>query len=189
MKIKEAWQSYSAQLDVLRDQRKTLSKLLKDSETGGTGTQNYDRVELARELSSVDAQIETTFNGREKIIETWGAVANGEAARQQSEAIADAAKNMTKIIEVYRRIASGAKVPSKDEQKLMEYDFKLYMAAKQAALMAKRNDEEYDSLWDEEEKDNGEQKDPTEIADETEIAVASPEAAAAEAATVETADI
>lgn len=189
MKIKEAWQAYSSHLDVLRDKRKTLSQMLKDSEAGGTGTQDYDRVELTRELSSVDAQIEATFNGREKIIETWGAVANGEAAKQQSDAMADAAKNMVKIMEVYRRIASGAKVPSKDEQKLMEYDFKLYMAAKQAALMAKQNDEEYDSLWDEEEKDNGEQRDPTEIADETEIAAASPEAVAAEAAAAGTADI
>lgn len=189
MKIKEAWRAYSAHLDVLRDQRKTLSKMLKDSETGGTGMQNYDRAELTRELSSVDAQIEATFNGREKIIETWGAIADGEAAKQQSEAMADAAKNLTKILEVYRRIASGAKVPSEDEQKLMDYDFKLYMVAKQAALMAQRNDEEYDSLWDEEEENSGEQKNPTEIADAAEIAVASPEAAAAEAAAVETADI
>lgn len=189
MKIKEAWQAYSAQLDVLRDQRSTLSKMLKDSETGGTGMQIYDRVELTRELSSVDAQIEETFNGREKIIETWGAVANGEAAKQQSSTVAEALKNLPKILEVYRRISSGAKVPAEDEQKLMEYDLKLYMLAKQAALMAKRNDEEYDSLWGEEEQDNGEQKDPAEVADGTEIAVASPEAVAAEAATVEMVDI
>lgn len=188
MKIKEAWHAYSAQLDVLRDQRKTLSKLLKDSESG-IGMPVYDRVELTRELSGVDAQIEATFNGREKIIETWGAVADGEAAKQQGEAMADVMKDMVKILEVYRRIASGAQVPSKDEQKLMEYDFKLYMIAKQAALMAQRNDEEYDSLWDEEEEDNGEQMSPAEIADGTEIAVASPEAVAAEAATVEAVEI
>lgn len=181
MKIREAWQAYNAQLDVLRNQRITLSKMLKDSESGVMRAQNYDRVELTRELVSLDAQYEATFNAREKISETHCAVFNGEVAKHQSEAIAKAAEDMAKIMEVYRRIASGAKVPHEDEQKLMDYDFKLYMTAKQAALAAQQNDEEYDSLWDEEEKDNGEQSDPMEIADETEIAVASPEVVAAEA--------
>lgn len=188
MKIKEAWNAYNVQLDTLRSQRQTLSKMLEDSASGVAG-QNYDRVELTRELASLDEQIEATFNGREKIIATWGAVANSEVAKQQSSAMADAAKNTAKIMEVFRRISSGAKVPPGDEQKLMEYDFKLYMAAKQSALMAQRNDEEYDSLWDEEEKDKGEQIDPIEIADNTEIAVASPESVSVEATTIETADI
>lgn len=189
MKIKDAMQAYNTQLDVLREKRVTLTKMLKDAEAGGSGLYNYDRVELSRELSSLDAQYEAVFNGREMIHETKNAIFNGEAAQQQSEAIAKAAEDMAKIMEVYRRIASGAKVPQKDEQKLMDYDFKLYMAAKQAALAAQQNDEEYDSLWDEEKKDEGERKDPEEIANETEIAVASPEAVAAEAAPVETADV
>lgn len=182
MKIKEAWQAYSAHLDTLRSQRSTLSKMLKDSELGGAGAQNYDRVELKRELSGLDAQIEATFNGREEIIGMWNTVADAESARQQSSAMADAAKDLVKILEVFRRISSGAKVPSQDEKKLMDYDFKLYMVAKQAALMAKANDEEYDSLWDEEESDGGEQQDPMEVADATEISVPAPEAVSAAAA-------
>lgn len=182
MKIKEAWQAYTAHLDTLRSQRSTVSKMLKDSELGGAGAQNYDRVELKRELSSLDAQIDAAFNGREEIIGMWGAAADAESARQQSSAMADAAKDLVKILEVFRRISSGAKVPSKDEKKLMDYDFKLYMVAKQAALMAELNDEEYDSLWDDEEPDSGEQPDPMEVADATEISVSAPEAVSSAAA-------
>lgn len=71
----------------------------------------------------------------------------------------------------------------------MDYSHELYMAAKTAAMLAKQNDEEYDSLWEDEE-DPGEQRSPDEIAGETEVAVPSPEkaAAAAAAAPVETAD-
>ena len=189
MKVKDAMQAYNAQLDVLREKRVALNKMLKDSEAGGSGLYNYDRVELSRELSSLDAQYEAVFNGREMIHETKNNIFNGEAAKQQTEAMAKYAEDIAKIMEVYRRVASGAKVPSKDEQKLMDYDFKLYMAAKQAALAAQQNDEEYDSLWDDDKKDDGEQTDPEEIANETEIAVASPEAVAADAAAaVETAD-
>ena len=182
MKIREAWQAYSAQLDVIREKRVAVSKMLADSEAGKIGTQDYDRVELNRELSSLKEQYDAVFQGREEISSTWCAIANGEAAKQTSEAMAKQAEDMVKIMEVYRRIASGAKVPSEDEQKLMDYDFKLYMAAKQAAIIAQSSDEEYDSLWDEEEEDTEEKEDPMEIAFETDISVAAPEDVAAEIA-------
>lgn len=41
--------------------------------------------------------------------------------------------------EIYRRMASGAKVSQSDEQSLMEYDPKMYMAAKNAQMMAERH--------------------------------------------------
>ena len=47
----------------------------------------------------------------------------------------------------------GDKVPAKDEKKLMEYDPKLYMMAKNAAAMLEmRKRKEHKSLWEDEKK-------------------------------------
>lgn len=180
MKIKEAMQAYNAQLDVLREQRVALSKILDRQEVGLEP--DVDRVELTKELKQLDAQYEAVFEGREAIHEMSATIFNAEAAKGQAEAAAKYGQEISKIMEVYRRIASGAKVPAEDEKKLMDYSYELYSAAKTAALMAKQNDEEYDSLWEDEEEDNGEEMSPAEIANETEIAVSTPEAVAAEAA-------
>lgn len=45
-------------MEPLRDG--ALTKLLKDNENSGVNAQNFDRVEISRELSIVDAQYETT---------------------------------------------------------------------------------------------------------------------------------
>lgn len=185
MKIKDAMQAYNAQLDTLREQRKSLSAMLKKQETSGEDTANVDRVELSKELKSLDAQYEAVFEGREAIHEMSANIFNAEAAKGQAEAAAKYAQDIAKIMEVYRRIASGATVPAEDEKKLMDYSHELYSAAKTAALMAQQNDEEYDSMWEDEEEDTGEETSPQEIADETEIAVAAPETVAAAAAAVE----
>lgn len=180
MKIKEAMQAYNAQLDVLREQRVALSRILDRQEAGLEP--NVDRVEITKELKQLDAQYEAVFEGREAIHEMSANIFNAEAAKGQAEAAAKYGEEISKIMEVYRRIASGATVPAEDEKKLMDYSYEMYSAAKQAALMAKQNDDEYDSLWEDEEEDSGEEKSPFEVADETEIAVATPEAVAAEAA-------
>lgn len=180
MKIREAMQAYNAQLDVLREQRVTLSKILDKQEAGLEP--DVDRVELTKELKQLDAQYEAVFEGREAIHEMSANIFNAEAAKQTSKALEKYGEDIAKIMEVYRRIASGAKVPAEDEKKLMDYSYEMYSAAKQAALMAQQNDEEYDSLWEDEEEDGGEEKSPAEIANETEIAVSTPEAVAAEAA-------
>lgn len=179
MKIRDAKQMYSAQLSALRDKRTELSKLLKDPEKGAAGS--FDRVEISRELSRTDAQYDALSQVIEGITTTETAIHNAEVSRQQNETLAKAAEDMVKIMEVYRRIASGAKVPAGDEKKLMDFDFKLYMAAKQAAQLARQNDEEYDSLWEEEEE-NEEPKDAGEIAGDTEISLRHPSVVAAEAA-------
>jgi len=174
MKIRDAKQMYTAHRSALWEKRQALSKLLKEQEQGNPVTASFDRVELSRELSRTDAQYEAVDQALQGITAAESAVRMVEDNRQQCETAAKAADEMVKIMEVYRRIASGAKVPPQDEKKLMEYDFKLYMAAKQAALMAKENDEEYDSLWDEEDEP-GEQKDSGEVAGDTEISVPAPE--------------
>ena len=182
MKIQDAQKVYSAQLDALRDKKQALTKLLKDNENNSGGAQNFDRVEISCELSIVDAQYEATMRVREDIIATRVAIHNGEVAKQQSEVLAEAAEDMTKIMEIYRRIASGGEVPHGDEQKLMEYSKELYMAAKTAAMIKQGEGEKYDSLFEDEEPAEGETKSASEIAGETEIAVPAPEQVASAAA-------
>lgn len=180
MKIKDAKQAYSAQLNSLWSKRQTLAKLLKE-ETGGAASPAFDRVEISRELSRVDAQYDAVQGIMESITAREAAVHNAESARQQSETAAEAADEMIKMMEVYRRIASGGKVPPEDERRLMEYNHELYMAAKAAALLAQQESEEYDSLWQDEEESGGEERPAGEVAGEAEISVPAPETAAASA--------
>lgn len=181
MKIHDAKQAYSAQLNALWDKRRALSRLLKEQDGGGAGLQAFDRVEITRQLSEVDAQYTATQGVMEGIMAREALIHNTETAKQQSEALAKAADEMVKMMEVYRRIASGGKVPPEDERKLMEYNHELYMAAKSAAMLAQREGEEYDSLWEDEEDAGGENRTPSEIAGDTDISVPAPETVAAEA--------
>lgn len=181
MKIKDARQAYSAQMQTLQAQRQVLRKTLQEQKDSGSLSQRFDTVELSRELSVLDAQYEATRQGMEGIMARESMIQDAETARQQGDAVKDAYADMAKILEVYRRIASGARVPAKDEQKLMEFSSELYMAAKNMALLRERNDKKYDSLWENEEA-NAEEASPQEVAENSEISVASPEAVAANAA-------
>ena len=183
MKIRDAKQLYSAQLDTLWEKKQVLSNLLKEQEDGGSELNAFDRVEISRELSEVNAQYESTQNVMDGILAKESAIHNGEVAKQQSEAMAEQAEEMLKIMEVFRRISSGAKVPQGDERKLMEYDHKLYMAAKTAAMVAQQNDKEFDSLWEDEEEAASEVQDAHEIAENSEISIPAPEVIAEYATT------
>jgi len=69
------------------------------------------------------------------------------------------AEEMGKMLEVARRIANGDRVPSKDEQALMEYNRDLYQAAKAAAVLhADEKHKTYDSMWEEEENQDTKEK-------------------------------
>ena len=183
MKIRDAKQLYSAQLDTLWEKKQVLSNLLKEQEDGGSELNAFDRVEISRELSEVNAQYESTQNVMDGILAKESAIHNSEVAKQQSEAMAEQAEEMLKIMEVFRRISSGAKVPPGDERKLMEYDHKLYMAAKTAAMVAQQNEKEFDSLWEDEEEAASEVQDAHEIAENSEISIPAPEVIAENATT------
>ena len=183
MKIQDAQKAYSAQLNSLWDKKQALTKLLKDDETNHSGMQNFDRFEISRELSVVDAQYEETKGVMEKIMSTKTTIYNAEVTRQQSEVMAKAADDAVKMMEIYRRIASGGEVPRGDEQRLMEYSNELYMAAKAAAILQQGEGEKYDSLFEDEEQVKGETKSVDEIAGEAEIAVPTPEKVASAVAT------
>ncbi len=78
-------------------------------------------------------------------------------------------------MEVARRISRGAIVPLKDEQKVMDYSMELYLASKNMAVMnAQKKKEEYDSLWEDEDKPK-EEYDPQGKADNTTVNIDIPE--------------
>ena len=181
MKIGEAQKIYRQQRQSLIEQRNSLVKhrdeLLKKGE----------KTESERELFSKEAAIlelsinETTkeFDKNQEILdaltEQYVAVWNAEVARQQNDVLSKAAVDVAKIMEVARRIAKGASVPSKDEQKLMDYSMELYMSAKNMAVLNTSNKKEkYDSLWDDEEEEQTEY-DPEGKAENAEVAVDLPE--------------
>lgn len=80
------------------------------------------------------------------------------AQKTQSAAMEQMMKDQAKALAVFRSMSDGNIVPDADERKLMEYDDKLYQAAKMAQAMAqrmKKEAENKESEWDErEEKEN-----------------------------------
>lgn len=197
MKIKEARQAYTAQLDILRKRQKELLKEKEAHEAqtfgpagnvslGGDGSGGGVFFELSEEyrkraqelqdkIDSIKEQIDEHVKLRDQVIEMEVGIANAEVAKQQGEAMQDYGEEMAKCIEIARRIANGDKVPAQDEKKLMDFNMEVYMAAKNmAAMNIDKKHKDYDSLWgDEEEK--GENPDPMEMAADSEINVEIPE--------------
>ncbi len=182
MKLVEARQAMNHQMDILDVRREKLRKALKEQEK--TGSPNFDRVEITKELEKLDQAYEEAFNERERLNALHMVVHNAETSRQQAEMEAKANEDRLKCLEIFRRIANGDKVPPADEQKLMEYDGKMYMAAKSMAVLhMDEKSEKYDSLWEDEEEKK-DYPDAQELADNTEVAVCGPkmpELSAAEA--------
>lgn len=197
MKIKEARQAYTAQLEVLRNRQKKLLKEKEENDTklryhaggeawnGGSGvvielSEEYRRraQELQEQIDKVKEQIEEHVKLRDQVIEMEVGIANAEVAKQQGEAMAEYGEEVAKCLEIARRIANGDKVPASDEKKLMDFNMEVYMAAKNMAVMnADKKHKEYESLWEEDGEENGGQPDadPLETAGNTEISVEIPE--------------
>ena len=194
MKIREARQAYTAQLDILRNRQRELLKKkeendarLKDSgmntTVSGDGgvvvdlSEEYRKraQELQEKIDKVKAQIDEHIELRDQVIEMEVGIANAEAAKQQGEAMQEYGEEMAKCLEIARRIANGDRVPAQDEKKLMDFNMEVYMAAKNmAAMNIDKKHKDYDSLWgDEEEKE--ENPDPMEMAADSEINVEIPE--------------
>lgn len=97
------------------------------------------------------------------------------AQKTQEEGMKKMMKDQAKALAVFRSMSNGDIVPDSDEKKLMEYDDKLYQAAKMAQAMAQRMAKEIEkkkSEWDE--KEEAKQKEKME-----ELCAASNEAALA----------
>ena len=182
MKLVEAQQAYRAQRQALIDQRKELLNQRKSLERKMNVTENGKEL-FAEEAATLELSIDANkeqFEKNQKILdqlmEREAAIWNAEASRQQADAMKEYAIDMSKIMEVARRISKGGKVPPTDEQKLMDYSMELYMSAKNMAMMAemKEKREKYDSLWDDEDKDKTEY-DPQSKVENAEIDIALPE--------------
>lgn len=160
MKIGEAQSTYSKQIQLyngavneLRTKKQELNERINKTENGAVVYQNEAAV-LELQFNAVDKKRQEYQNYMDKLLEQKTNLWNMEASKQQGEAMADSAKEQAKVMEVARRIMHGDKVPSKDEKKLMEFDYKLYAMAKNAAAMLKlqKDRKEHKSLWDDEEK-------------------------------------
>ena len=149
MKIGEAWQTYSAQVNDLWERKRALLKQQKGLHGAAGKEAEYDTVTIR--LSEIDERYQETQNFMNMLLEMKTALHNEAVAKQQGEALSKEAENVSKCIETARRIASGGKVPEEDVKRLMEYNPQMYIQALNAAVMNEyKSRKEYDSLWEEE---------------------------------------
>lgn len=150
MEINSLKRAYSSQMQKLETRRKTLRNALQ-AQDGGI-PQAFDRVELSAELKQINTECDWLHKLMEDITATEAAIQNSETSGKQFEALTKQAKMLSKMLEIYRRIASGGRVPPQDENALMNYSQELYLAAKMEAAVKKQKDrKEYDSVLEEEE--------------------------------------
>lgn len=183
MKIGEARNAYSYQLrtfnqknNELIKQRQALDEKIKTTENGAVIYKN-EAATLELQQKAVDKKRQEYQDYMDRLMEQWSGINNSEVAKQQGDAMAEQGKEMSKVMTVARRIMHGDKVPAKDEKKLMEFDWKLYAMAKNAAAMleAQRKRKEHKSLWEDEEEKVYD--DPGEVADNSEAFAEGPEVA------------
>lgn len=174
MKIVEARQLYSTQIKAYHEQHTALYKQKKEleekieSEENGSVIYANEAATLELSIKAVEEQKNRYQEYMDKLMQQWTAISNMESAKQQGEAMEESIVDLGKIMEVARRIMNGGIVPPTDEKKLMDYSMELYQAAKNIGALTKKEKEEYESLWEEEE-DKQAPDDPTEIADGTEV--------------------
>lgn len=200
MKIAEARSAYATQLSAQRGQRAQLLKqkekleqektnrLSVAGETGGNGVSSDTGVslelsdeylqrftELQERIDTLTDQIKKNEKSLDDVIEMEVGIANSEVAKQQGDAMEEAAEDMAKCLEIARRISRGDKVPAQDEKKLMDFNMEIYQIAKNMAVMnMNKKHKEWESLWEDEEEKQ-EYADPMETAANTEIDIAMPE--------------
>lgn len=184
MKVGEAQKLYRAQRAKIIEQRReltdrkeTLEKKMNttfDPEKKKTYANEAATLELS--INGLNEKFDENQEVLDRLMQQYVSVFNAEASKQQKEAMEDSALEMSKIMEVARRIGKGAKVPATDEKKVMDYSMDLYLAVKNLAMLNKMNKkkkEEYDSLWgDEEEK---KKYDPEGKAENAETSIGAPE--------------
>ena len=194
MKIGEAKQTYGFQIKEyfnkqkeLDAEKKALDRKIKTTENGAVVFQNEAAI-LELRYNAVSDKRQEYQDHMDKLLEQWANVANMVSSEQQGDAMADAAEEIGKIMEVAKRIMHGDKVPATDEKKLMEYDWKLYSMAKNAAAMLEMQEmrKEHKSLWEDEEEKT--YADPMEVADNTEAFADGPEVVDVET-TLESVDV
>ena len=174
MKISEAKSAYYKQYQKFSFAAADVAKQKEEAEKNArlhpsqADEFNEKAATLEISLEALNKQAEEYMKHNEKIAEMECAYANMIASEQNAEAAEESAAEELKILETARRIMKGDIVPPQDEEKLMKYNFKLYMAAKNMGVLAKEHEED-DSLWDDEEETGEEERiDPMEYAGEQE---------------------
>lgn len=183
MKIGEAQQQYREQVHLCRQQKSALTKQLEevrkklqhfpqDKETQEKYQSEAATLELT--LDALDEKESEYQEYLDQLSERYCAYWNATVAEQQKDASKEYAADVTKIMEVARRIMKGAIVPASDEKKLMEFSQDIYQVAKNIGSMARREKKEkYDSLW-EDEKEKKAYDDPQEVAENASAGPAGP---------------
>lgn len=174
MKISEARQLYNTQIKAYREQQVVLSKQKQELEEkmnsvkdGKTIYANEAAV-LELTIKAVDEKQSQYQDYMNKLMEQSTAISNMVSAKQQGDAMEEYVADMSKILEVARRLMKGGIVPAADEKKLMEYSMELYQTAKNmGALAQQKKREKYDSLWEDKEEKTA-YEDPMEVADNSE---------------------
>jgi len=113
-----------------------------------------DSTELILTEESKEQMIQDRLNYSEQLkfeMDAYLAEQNAEIEKKQNE---DKIKAMT----VFRELSAGKTVPSYDENKLMQYDSKMYNLAKSAQMLAqleqdRKQNKTEKSLWDEEDRE------------------------------------
>ncbi len=174
MKIGEARNAYykkfqefsGAAADAAKQKQEAERNAKLDPLNAKTWQEEAARLELSQEAYKKKAEEYLDFQS--KIIDQEVALANMQVAGQQAEALEESAAEEMKCLETARRISRGDNVPAQDEQKLLEYNYKMYMMAKQSYMMAREHEDDK-SLWEEEEEsEGGEAQNPMEYADDQE---------------------
>ena len=187
MKIGKASRIYSAQMSKLQDKRNELLGQKKALEKGEVEMTDDEVASLKKAIDRVDIQYEKASEFMQSFNEQKSLMQNAEASRQQSDAMAKAADDYIKCIEVARRIARGDKVPPRDEKKLLEFNSEMYQMAKNMGSMVKRNEKqkEHKSLWKNGDEDQANVQSPEEVVDNMECGMAMPAEVTADTADIE----
>ncbi|MBQ3513513.1 MAG: hypothetical protein IJA32_06920 [Lachnospiraceae bacterium] len=152
MKIKDARQIYVQQQNTLSEQKRILEKKLEDKENKLSDEERGVILELSNQVSEA---YDMTHQFLETLSLQSTLMYEVEASKQQGEAAKEAADDMAKCMEIARRISKGDKVPAYDEKKLLEYNFELYLSAKNAAMLnTEKSKKSHKSLWEDEEENS-----------------------------------
>lgn len=182
MTVGEARKTYSVQLRnynvqkyKLAKQKNELADKIKSTENGAA-IYAGEAATLKLTYNAVAQKQEEYQNYMDQLMEQWNMKHDAVATKENVEAEKEGFEDLRKIMEVVRRMTKGDNVPQSDEKKVMEYDKDMYQMAKSAQMIAqmrRKDREDHDSLWEDEEE--RQQEDPTESADGQEAFMDGPE--------------
>ncbi|MDO5154900.1 MAG: hypothetical protein Q4D51_02950 [Eubacteriales bacterium] len=172
--------SYNTQKFNLGKQKTELDEKIKKTENGAVVYAN-EAATLELTYNAVSEKQDEYQKYVDQLMEQWSTKFNQVAMEEQVESEKEGFDDLRKILEVVRRMTKGDNVPQGDEKRVMEYDKDMYQMAKSAQMVAqmrKRDHEDHDSLWEDEEE--REQQDPMEVADGQEAFMDGPEVVSVE---------